>query len=360
MAAEFERVWLAYQAYLRAWGLAQAARAWRGIDPDDIRGTFPAVAKLVEQIYAVASAETLTATDEYMHLVAARSGRTYTGSWAQGRPDAPLELQSGASFRAWTSGAQWRILGDIGDGMAPEQAAAKSFLRTAQEIGTAVYQRPRETTFNRFLVDATLGAGREVPPDLQQYAREVREYEGLWDGRSSRGYRPTWQRWRRVPQPGACDFCLMLATRSDYTSAEAAIYAGGGEGQVRMTTKDTGVKGALHGAGVQRRRSSKMESGSRFHKSCRCTVAMASQSENGDAIVLPDEEIQRLTTRGPDGKLPEFSGYTLAEFDVIRAGDLPAFTLPERAPWADAFRSAPRLRDVGKADYEAFRQTAKN
>ena len=360
MAAEFERVWLAYQAYLRSWGLAQAARAWRGIDPDDIRGTFPTVAKSIEQIYAVASAETLTATDEYMHLVAARSGRTYTGSWSMGRPDAPLELQSGASFRAWTSGAQWRILGDIGEGMSPEQAKSRSFLRATQEIGTAIYQRPRETTFNRFLVDATLGAGREVPPELQKYAREVREYEGLWDGRSSREYQPTWKRWRRVPHPGACSFCLMLATRSDYTSAEAAIYAGGGEGQERRTTKDTGVKDVLRASGVQRRRSSRMESGARFHKSCRCTVAMSSQSDNGDSIVLSDEEIRRLTTRGPDGKLPEFNGYTVDEFDVIRAEDSVTFTLPKSAPWADSFRSAPRLRDVGKADYEAFRETANN
>jgi hypothetical protein len=152
----------------------------------------------------------------------------------------------------------------------------------------------------------------------------------------------------------------MLATRSDYTSAEAAIYAGGGEGQERRTTKDTGVKNVLRASGVQRRRSSRMESGARFHKACRCTVAMSSQSDNGESIVLPDEEIRRLTTRGPDGKLPEFNGYTVEEFDVIRAEDSPTFTLPKSAPWADSFRSAPRKREVGDAEYAAFRETANN
>ena len=32
-----------------------------------------------------------------------------------------------------------------------------------------------------------------------------------------------WERWRRVPEPGACDFCLMLATRGAvYASQETA------------------------------------------------------------------------------------------------------------------------------------------
>lgn len=357
MAAEFERVWLAYQSYLRSWGLAQTAAAWRNLNLDDIRATFPQVATQVGNVYAVATAGTLTATDEYMWLKSKSSGLEYTGSWSKGRPNAPLELPSGASFRSWMSGAQWRILSDIGQGMTPDQAAAKSFVRAANEVGTSVYQRPRETTFNRFLVDSLLGGGDPVPKELQPYAREVQQYEGLWDGRSSREYRSTWDRWRRVPSVGACDFCLMLATRSDYTSAEAAIYAGGGEGQVRKTTKDSGVKDVLHGAGVQRRRSTRMESGERFHRACRCTVAMTS-AQDTLRVQLPAEEYERLSTRDENGNLPEFNGYTIEGIDWI--DDSPGMVMPERAPWADAFRSAPRRKDVSDAEYLDYRRTAKS
>ena len=99
-----------------------------------------------------------------------------------------------------------------------------------------------------------------------------------------------------------------------------------------------------------------MESGERFHKSCRCTVSMASQSENGRTIQLPAEEYERLATRGPDGKLPDFNGYEVAEFDWI--DDSPGMRMPDRAPWADSFRSAPRKREVTDAEYDEYRATA--
>lgn len=335
---QFERVLLAYQDSLRTWGILATQRAWARMDLDRIAATFPAVARQSEAVYAVATAEALTAADEYMTVKAAASGLDYVGSWTLAdRKTAPLELQSGSPYRRWIASAQWRMLSDISAGMAAEEASALSLARTINEVSTTVYQRPRETTWNRFLVDSLEAAGDVIPPDLQTFYDEVETYANSWDGVTRREYAGTFERWRRVPSPGACAFCLMLASRSDYTSREAAIYAGGGEGQVRRTTRRNKTDRL---AGVQRRRSSKQESGERYHRSCRCTVAMATANDNGQSIALPPEEIARLTTRDAKGNLPQFKGYTIEDFDVIKATR--GIRMPERARWADAWKAAPR------------------
>ena len=337
---QFERVLLAYQDRLRTWGLLATQRAWARMDLERIAATFPAVARQAEAVYAVATAEALTAADEYMTVKAAASGLDYVASWTLAdRKTAPLELPSGSPYRSWIAGAQWRMLSDISAGMAAEEASALSLARTINEVGTTVYQRPRETTWNRFLVDSLEAAGDVIPPDLQTFYDEVETYANSWDGVARRKYAGTFERWRRVPSPGACDWCLMLATRSDYTSKEAAMYAGGGEGQVRRTTRRNKTNRL---AGVQRRRSSKQESGERYHRACRCTVAMATANENGRGIFLPPEEIERLTTRDAKGNLPQFKGYTIASFDIL--DDSPGMKMPERARWADAWKIALRKR----------------
>jgi hypothetical protein len=345
---EFERVLLAYQDRLRTWGLLATQRAWARMDLERITATFPAVAAQAQAIYATATAEALTVADEYMTVKAAASGLSYVGSWTLAdRKTAPLELPSGAPYRSWIAAAQWRMLADIGAGMAAEEASALSLTRTINAMGTSVYNGPRQTTWNRFLVDSLEAAGDVIPPDLQTFYDEVEAYANSWDGVTRREYRGTWERWRRVPSPGACAFCLMLATRSDYTSREAAMYAGGGEGQVRRTTRRNKTERL---AGVQRRRSSKQESGERYHRACRCTVAMSTAGDNGQSIQLPSEEIARLTTRDAKGNLPQFKGYTVADFDVVEATQ--GIRMPERARWADAWKAAPRVKKMTRAERE--------
>lgn len=340
MPLEFERVLLAYQNYLRAWGVTATQAAWSGIDLERVKATYPSVAKRVAAIYAVATAETLTAADEYMTLKAAAAGKEYAGSWKLSeRVDEPKLLPSGMPFQQWMAGGQWRMLADMSKGMDPEVSSAASMARTINEVGTSVYQRPRETTFNRFQVDALLKYDNKIPDELMPYFDEVTTYPDLWDGQSKRDYKGTFERWRRVPSPGACDFCLMLATRSNYTSMDAAIYAGGGEGQVKRTVRKNNRMGLV---GVQRRRSSSMESGERYHRACRCTVAMSAATERWEqSAVLSQEDYDRLTTRDADGNLPTYFGgrYSLQGVSVDVGQGV---ALPERAPWADAWKNAPR------------------
>ena len=68
----------------------------------------------------------------------------------------------------------------------------------------------------------------------------------------------------------------MLASRTNYTSADAAMYAGGSEGTERRNARGTR-------SGISRRRTSKMQSGERYHRSCRCTVRMVAK---GDPVAI--------------------------------------------------------------------------
>lgn len=337
----FDATLLAYLDSLRTWGIAATVNAYGLLDLDRIDATFPVVEALCRAVYGVATAETLTATDEYMTLKAAAAGSEYVASWQAGdRIGAPNELPSGFPFQQWMSNAPAGMKRAIANGAEPKAAADLSMRRTVNEVTTTVYQRPRETTYNRFLVDALVARDEPIPVDLTGYYREVETYANLWDGTSRREYRETWERWRRVPSPGACDWCLMLATRSNYTSADAAMYAGGGEGQTRMTPGSNGPRRA----GVQRRRSSAQQSGSRYHRSCRCTVAMAAsggQSDEGTSIQMDRAELDRLVESGRSTVQVGNYSYDLTRMELFEGAGIP---LPERAPWADAWSSAPRKR----------------
>ncbi|WP_431889456.1 hypothetical protein [Nocardiopsis alba] len=77
--------------------------------------------------------------------------------------------------------------------------------------------------------------------------------------------------YRRVARPGACAFCLMLATREgDYSSQAAAESVGGGR------------RGRIRGTRTQ---------GSRFHDHCRCFAAPVYVGWEPDADVLRAQEL---------------------------------------------------------------------
>lgn len=77
--------------------------------------------------------------------------------------------------------------------------------------------------------------------------------------------------YRRVARPGACAFCLMLATREgDYSSQEAATSVGGGQ------------RGRIRGTQPQ---------GSRYHDHCRCFAAPVFPGWEPDADVLRAQEL---------------------------------------------------------------------
>lgn len=108
-------------------------------------------------------------------------------------------------------------------------------------------------------------------------------------------------RYRRVPSPGACDFCLTLASRG-------AVY-----------TKETAVMA---------KRANSILGGGRYHERCRCRAVV--EYEDMPRLVISRKDWKRLTTRDADGNLPTFGikrwRYTIESFDyAVYEGDEPPF-----------------------------------
>ena len=324
---------------LRRWGIASTLLAYELADTEDIDRSMAFVATVMAGVYGAGMINALSTTDEYMGLKAALSGDEYTADWRRGRPNAPRELFGGTPFANWMGLAAAGIKRLIGDGISPAEAVEMSRARAAAQVGSQPLQAARSTTFNRFVVDSVLIEMPDVPLDnLRPWVDEVEQYANLWDGQRRREYPGTFERWQRVPSPGACSFCLMLATRSNYTSKDAAMYAGGSEGAERARRGPTQRR-----SGVIRRQTSGMESGDRYHRSCRCTVRMVTV---GAAAPISQEDYDRLTTRDDNGDLPTFGigkyQYTVNDFDFEVVGAEVGIPMPPVAPWKGAWSSAPR------------------
>lgn len=343
---DLEGIYRAYLEYVRRWGIQAALAAYAYADVRRLDDTMPTVAGVFQIAYGQAVIAALDATDEYMGLAAAWNGADYRANWYLGRPDVMTTLPSGQPVAEWMAYAAAGIKALIGQGMDPAEALAVSQARAVEVAASAPLQKARSTTWNRFLADALVSQRDVHPRRLSPWTDEVEVYANLWDGRTRREYPGTWQRWQRVPSPGACGFCLMLATRSNYTSADAAMYAGGAEG--RENAMSHRRDGKFRRSGVSRRLGGSMESGERYHRHCRCTVR---QVAVGTPAAIAPEDLERLMTPDADGNLPvmwrgrprrdgtrqEFRADQF-EWDTEAVG----IPMPQRAPWARDFASAPR------------------
>lgn len=349
MSPDLDAVYRKHLEDLRRWGIAGAFAAYELADTDDLDESMPFVATVMAGVYGAAIINALSTTDEYMGLQAAIGGDTYTADWRKGRPDAPSLMFSGRPFRQWMALAAAGIKRLISEGLSPSEAVEVSRARAAGQVASQSLQAARSSTFNRFVADALI-VETDMPPELlRPWTDEVEQYANLWEGQRRREYPGTWERWQRVPSPGACSFCLMLATRSNYTSADAAMYAGGAEGTERARRGPTNRL-----AGVSRRRTSKMESGDRYHRNCRCTVRMVSV---GAATPISQEDYDRLSTRDENGDLPTFGlgkyQYTINDFDFEVVGPDAGIAMPPKAPWQDArLRAEAAERDQRERDAE--------
>jgi hypothetical protein len=169
----------AAQATLAAALQRQIAAAWHLLDPHNLANTLPhliaAVAALVNR-YGQASAG--VAADYYD---AARAAAGIPGRFTVQLAPAPGHDEVDANVR-WATRDLW--------GPQPDLPAAPSVsVRAADNLA--------------------LSAGRLTVEDAVKADRKARG-------------------WARVPEPGACSFCVMLATRGAvYKSAETAGVAGG-------------------------------------------------------------------------------------------------------------------------------------
>lgn len=344
---DLEGIYRQHLDYLRRWGIQAALAAYSYADVRRLDDTMPTVAGIFQVAYGQAVIAALTATDEYVGLTAAWHGiEDYRANWFLGRPDAMTTLPSGQPVAEWMAYAAAGVKALIGQGMDPADALGVSQARAVEVAATAPLQKARSTTWNRFVADALVAERDMDPRALRPWTDEVEVYANAWDGRRRREYPGRLARWQRVPSPGACGFCLMLATRSNYTSADAAMYAGGAEGRENAMSKRRG--GGFRRSGVSRRIGGSMESGERYHRHCRCTVR---QVPMGAPAAIAPEDLERLMTPDADGNLPVMWRGRPTRDGTRREYFASAFTwdteavgipMPERAPWARDWSAAPR------------------
>ena len=315
----------------RGWGLARAVALYEMVDVEDIDRSMARIWPLLVWTYWIMRARTLTVLDDYWRLKLLLSGANLVFDWRASRSATVGLLPSGMSFAEYQRRAPYGVKALIGSGVAPEAAVRTSLGRTSAVIGTATHRDIRETTVRRAAAIETAkqspAAALDSPalrPWLEEIATPVRPVEAppaakpapvlrrqypspirprspqfdytptpldfadaeavldegdptpelSDDPYPARTWEPDWRRlpsirYRRVPSPGACAFCLTLASRGAvYESARVALYRDGGS--------------------------------IRYHQNCRCYAVASGTVRDGMAISRADYD-RLLTTyeRGP-------------------------------------------------------------
>lgn len=121
-------------------------------------------------------------------------------------------------------------------------------------------------------------------------------------------------RFRRIAHAGACAFCAMLATRSDYYSAESALYVVGRQASGKRgfrLNRDSGLWGQAPVRYTGKTRGANRPIGSKYHDNCNCTVAEVTGDPEVDGIgdhgygKLYGEAFEALDKAGKRRTLPE-------------------------------------------------------
>lgn len=322
---------------LDRWSLMQLAAIYGAVDLAAIDLSFKIAVPRLAGLYAAVSAAALATVSEYVWLKGALGGVSVVHDWRRTRLDWLRLLPSGRPAYPYFAGAPLGVKALIRDGLPPAEALRVSRGRSSQAISGVPHLASRQVTLGVARVENSVGVEwpalssppdtpprvllqGDVPGPVASYVGDVvsrfdaaqaspvftvddfrrmedfantavsppRAYltpDGLRVGRMR-------AKWRRVPAPGACDFCLTLASRG-------GVY-------VKATVESTRRDGTVGGL-------------DRYHFRCRCRGML-------DFVGLPDlmisrDDWRRLSTRGGDGALPTFgiggSRYSLQDFSYV-------------------------------------------
>ena len=331
---QLDDAFAAYLDELRAWALGAVVAAYATADPAYVSTSFASIVPIVTGIYETTTIFAQDATDEYLTLKAALDALPIRWDWSLGRPDAPRLLPSGADAPVHFARAPWGVQSLIGQGMDPQEAIDASRARAIRAIGSQPHYVARQVTADRtFAVNAAGGlrltdSGVTTPRDvssswldeLERFANAGPAPRLVLDASSRISGVLASMRWRRVPSPGACSFCLTLASRGAvYITAESAV-----------------TVGSPHSKRRRSRRLTPMVDGGPFHDNCRCRAV--ADYVGLPPMLVPSEDFRRLTERDADGNLPQFgigrTRYTLSSFDFgVYDGPVDLFH-PPKPSWA--------------------------
>ena len=93
--ASRDRVLADYCQDLATWASGEVVRLWRGMDPDDIRGSWLTIAPAVGEVHKALVIQALTAIDNHMYAVAADAGFLYEVTWDDDYPRRPERVYWG-------------------------------------------------------------------------------------------------------------------------------------------------------------------------------------------------------------------------------------------------------------------------
>lgn len=224
--------YVAGQEALATLVVAQTARAWPLLDVHAIRDSLPRLSVAVQAIIAKFGPASSAAAVQ--HYVAQRSAAGVPGRVAPKLAPAPTP----AAVEKVVSGAVSTLFGTVTP--QDEQAALQAL---GAEVEKLVLDQSRQTTLGMVAGDR----------------------QAKW--------------WARVPQPGACSFCLMLASRGAvYSSPQAA-------GRRDAAARWADAKGYTNS----------------FHPSCRCVVEPVFGVYEPTAQVRQAQALWRTSTRGLSG-----------------------------------------------------------
>ncbi|WP_431870819.1 hypothetical protein [Nocardiopsis eucommiae] len=195
--------------------VADLTRLWRALPRTDIDRLVDALVELVPGLAARWGDVASVGASDYFDAV--REFYNPGGSYLA-RPGAPAPVEQVQASTRWAVGPLFQA--------SPDEAA--TLARLASSLDRLVRGADRDTIAGNATRD-----------------------------RRALGY-------RRVARPGACAFCLMLATRDDYSSQAAASAVGAGQ------------RGRIRG---------NQSAGSRYHDNCRCFAAPVYAGWEPDADV---------------------------------------------------------------------------
>lgn len=293
MADRTDQALWAYLDDLHAWTMREFNRFWAHVDLRDFAGSYSEVYQAFVTIHDRSTAAALFAVDDYVAMKAAGKHLWVVPDWrdAEAWYERPFYLKSGYTSRSTFAQVPIVMKWLVEEGQAAEAALNMGMARVARELAS----EPAGVARN-YMRDFVAEPHGPAPRALTAPERAARVERFTPPDGLARGDLPvlgdeigdgTFNQWRRVPLPGACDFCLMLATRGAvYSTRRVALYA---------------------------------TDGRRYHSFCRCRAQLVVVAEYQDKVAIDSADANRTVKFRYNNKAGVYQrtySYKVSDFDL--------------------------------------------
>ena len=256
------------------WAIFVLALLWGRVRLDAIAASYSQVTPAASAVVVFAKQRAAVSAWLYMAQLAALEGMWFDLDGQRDRAGLPArsaepestpgydikpwtdtadDLPSGKTVREVMDNAPRGTLSAIKKGMEPAEALQKSLGRATQVAKTEPSRVARDILFDAAERPQPLMPPEPDPVMLDDYRKGP------------------FERYRRIPSPGACDFCLMLASRGAiYLSRSSALVDKAGEP---------------------------------FHNNCRCSAAVETKKSLRYQVSIDPEDLRKVKTQSWEADL---------------------------------------------------------